>query len=366
MKIPKARQLQSGSWFIQLRIDGQSIPVTESTEDRCEARAYSIKSGLIKARPKSTNIALKDACNKYIETMRSRLSPSTVQGYEKIRDNAFPRLMEKPLSSITNKILNDAIGEECSRISPRTGKKYASKTIINNYLFVAAVLNVYAPDLIKRVSLPELKDKPIAILTAEEVYKAVKGSSVELPVLLSMWLSLSMSEIRGLTKSKSISQDKKQISVVETVVDIDGKPVRKEGGKEEKRSRTLALPAYLSKLIADVDGDIIVPMTAQTISKRFYSLLNKAGLPHINFHKLRHINASVMAMLQVPEPVANARGGWKTDYTRKRVYTHTFSEERKAADSKIDAYFSNIIKQKSATKKKPKKKPSSAKISKTR
>lgn len=362
MNIPKARQLPSGSWFIQLRIDGQSIPVTEETEERCEARAYAIKSGLVKARPKTANITLKDACTKYIEAMRSRLSPTSIQGYEKIRDNAFPGLMAKPLFSITNKILNDAIGAECSRISPRTGKKYAPKTIINNYLFVAAVLNLYAPELVKRVSLPELKDKPIVILTADEVYRAVKGSSVELPVLLSMWLSLSMSEIRGLTKSKSISQDKKQISVVETVVDIKGTPVRKEGGKEEKRSRTLELPSYLSELIDDVDGDIIVPMTAQTISKRFYALLRKAGLPHINFHKLRHINASVMAMLQVPEPVANARGGWKTDYTRKRVYTHTFSDERKEADAKIDTYFNNIVK-----KEKPKKKKtSSAKISKTR
>ena len=32
MKVPKARQLDSGTWFIQLRLAGVSIPVTGETE----------------------------------------------------------------------------------------------------------------------------------------------------------------------------------------------------------------------------------------------------------------------------------------------------------------------------------------------
>ena len=35
MKVQKARKLPSGSWFIQLRLDGKSIPVTERTEKEC-------------------------------------------------------------------------------------------------------------------------------------------------------------------------------------------------------------------------------------------------------------------------------------------------------------------------------------------
>ncbi len=62
----------------------------------------------------------------------------------------------------------------------------------------------------------------------------------------------------------------------------------------------------------------------------------------MSFHDLRHMNASVMAMLQIPEKYALERGGWKTDAVMKNVYTHTFSKERKKVDGIIDSYFETM------------------------
>jgi integrase len=42
---------------------------------------------------------------------------------------------------------------------------------------------------------------------------------------------------------------------------------------------------------------------------RFKRLLEKNGLPHMTFHDLRHMNASVMAMLRIPDKYAMERGG---------------------------------------------------------
>ena len=67
------------------------------------------------------------------------------------------------------------------------------------------------------------------------------------------------------------------------------------------------------------------------------------GLPHMTFHDLRHINASVMALLQIPDKYAQERGGWKTDYTMKKVYTHTFSQGRLEADNKVNDYFERSL-----------------------
>jgi hypothetical protein len=50
-----------------------------------------------------------------------------------------------------------------------------------------------------------------------------------------------------------------------------------------------------------------------------------------------------MAMLGIQKEIAQERGGWKTPHTMNEVYTHTFDAQRKAADEKIDAYFSSII-----------------------
>ena len=55
---------------------------------------------------------------------------------------------------------------------------------------------------------------------------------------------------------------------------------------------------------------------------------------------LRYINASVMALLRVPDKYAMERGGWKTDQVIIKVYTHTFSDERERVDELIDSYFS--------------------------
>ena len=57
----------------------------------------------------------------------------------------------------------------------------------------------------------------------------------------------------------------------------------------------------------------------------------------------RHLNASVMLMLGIPDKYAMERGGWSTNHTLKAVYQHTFSEERKLVDEKIDNYFNNIL-----------------------
>ena len=340
VKVPAPRKLPSGTWFAQMTVHGERVSVSAASESEYYVKARAIKAGLVEAAKAPERITLKAACEKYIEQSRGRLRPSVVQGYESIVANSFQKLMSTRLDLITDRMCQAAVDEECKGKSAK-GKPYAPKTIANRWLFIASVLHEYAPSVNTAVRLPEVKQQPVQILTPAEVYAAVKGTEIELPVLLSMWLSFSMSELRGLTKSKSINNG--QISVVETVVDIKGKPVRDSGGKEEKRTRTLDLPPYLATLIDQVEGDVIVPFTAQTLSKRFYAMLRKAGLPHMKFHGLRHINASIMSQLQIPDPDANARGGWKTDYVRQRVYTHSFSEGRRTSDRKMDEYFNGII-----------------------
>lgn len=337
MKLPKITKLPSGSYHAVVMLNGERISITDDTPELVAAKAMSLKAGLIETKKHPDKILLKDACLKYIENARGRLSPSTIDGYERIVSNGFPDLMGKRICDIDQQTLQNAIDGECKRFNQRGGR-YTPKTVQNRYCFVATVLKAYNREY--RVYLPEVKDKPVFILSPEDVFKAVKGSPVELPVLLAMWLSFTMSEIRGLTKSKSLHNG--QISVVETVVRLNGADVRKTGGKEQRRTRTLDVPPYIQNLIDKVDGDVIVSQTPASITNRFYRLLDRHGLPHISFHQLRHINASVMALLQIQPEIADQRGGWKTSYTRQRVYTHVFTEERKAADRKIDDYFTNI------------------------
>lgn len=339
IKVPTPRQLPSGRWFIQLRAEGQSI--TEDTAELCIAKARAIRAGYLEIKKKPDNITLRNACTKYIEEKSARLSPSTREGYEKIRDQYFQPIMDRSLQSLTPALLDQAIELESRRIS-RRGKPLSPKTIINAWGFVASVLDRYAPEIkLKGISLPELKPTIPVIIQPKQIYAIVKGTEIELPCMLAMWLSLSMSEMKGLTKSKSIINN--QLIVSETVIHVKGQDIRKQGAKEQTRVRAYNIPPYLKNLIDRVEGDVIVPLSGSTIYHRFRRLLAQNDLPHISFHRLRHINASVMAMLNIPEKTANERGGWSSDYTRKRVYTHTFSDQRTQADQKVDSFFNAIV-----------------------
>lgn len=74
-----------------------------------------------------------------------------------------------------------------------------------------------------------------------------------------------------------------------------------------------------------------------------YHTVEQFHLPHMTFHDLRHVNASVMAMLRVPDKYAMERGGWKTDKIMKDTYMQTFSKQRIEVDNMIDNYFETSL-----------------------
>lgn len=368
MKLPAIRRLPSGSWFCQLRLDGKSISITEPTEDRCRAKAMAYKSGILTARKMPHSITLGAACDQYIAEREGVLKPSAIDGYYKIRKNYLQSIMGLKLSDITARRLSLAVQKECQRVG-RRGKPLSPKTIQNALMFVLGVLNENNVELDGEVTAPEVKKKLVRLPDPEQVIQAIVGSEIELPCLLACWLTLSMSEIRGLTKSQSVVGD--QLYVVETVVHVrdhaaekerreklgDAAPkkgiykdVREEGGKEEERPRAFNIPPYIVDLINKVEGDILVPLTVRQIERRFDKLLEAHGLRHMTFHQLRHMAASIMAMLGVQKEIAQQRGGWKTPHTMNQVYTHVFDRPRLEADAKINALFEEQIANKLLTK----------------
>lgn len=292
----------------------------------------------LKQRPE--DITLYEAIDRYIANSDGILSQTTIEGYRKIQRNRFKTLMGRKLKDLTNDVLKGAVNAE-SKLTTRSGKPISPKTIKNAFGLITAVMNEYVPNMLIRVSLPQPEEKIIELVDAKTIMDLVRGTDIELPVLLSMWLSFSMSEIRGLTKSKSVRGD--YIIIQEVVVDVEGKSIRKEKPKTTSRVRMHRIPPYIKKLIDQVETDQLVPLPRYTLYHRFTQLLECAGLPHMTFHQLRHLNASVMAMLNIPDKYAQERGGWKTDRVMKKVYTHTFSKERETVDNIIDGYFENLM-----------------------
>ena len=293
-----------------------------------------------------SDMTLKDAINKYIDSLRATRSPKTIEGYEIIRDNAFQSIMDKSIKKLTNDTLQLAIDTECNRISTATSNKkkqkpISAKTVRNEWGLIVSVLNKYAPSLNISVNLPGYKSRVNELSAPEDIFRIVKGTEIELAVLLAMWLSFTMSEIKGLTKSSSIKGDYLYIDKV-TVTTKKGE-VTKDIGKNSTRNRMHRIPPYIKDLINKVETDELVPLTAAAIKGRFTRLLKKNELPHMSFHDLRHVNASVMSFLNIPDKYAMERGGWTTDKVMKGTYMQVYNAERIKVDDNIDNYFETTL-----------------------
>lgn len=348
-----AKKLPSGQWrtlvYDYTDNDGKRHYESFTADTKKESEFLGAEFALNKKKKsKPSNMTLSEAINEYIMNSDSVLSPTTLQGYNAIKKYSYSDLMDIPLKKLTNEMLQNAVNIEAKRPSLKNSKNkktISPKTVKNSYGLLTAVINRYNPSIDCTVKLPSLINKVKDLPSPDVIMSVVKDTEIELPVLLAMWLSFSLSEIKGLKKS-SIKDG--YITINEVVVMVNREAIRKEQAKTFTRTRRHQIPEYIqvliNKAIADnVDIEELVTLSGHAIYSRFKRLLAKNNIPHMSFHDLRHVNASVMAMLRIPDKYAMERGGWKSDNVMKKVYTHTFSDEREKVDLIIDGYFEKTL-----------------------
>lgn len=340
----KARKLPSGSYRVQLTVDGERLSVTAATEDEAIFEAMTLKSKRLQQKKALPTFG--ECCAEYINSKENVLSPKTIHVYRQIRNHALAEIADTPIEDLTPQRIQMLVNQ--------LSLKRAPKTVHNAHALLSAVLNVYVPDLRLRTTLPRIPKRMKELPTAEDMMKAISGSEIELPCLMGIWLGMRMSEILG-AKRSDVRQDtihlpEKQVKVTvlhihNTIITVGGKQVEKDSTKTKESTRFLALPNHILDLINQLppDQEYLVPMQGQALYRKFKRLLVENDLPDITFHDLRHLNASVMLALNIPDKYAMERGGWSTDSILKSVYQHTFTAERKAVDDKVDNYFNSLL-----------------------
>lgn len=326
-----AKKLPSGNWRIRVGAGeaGKSVSFTAETKKAVEIMAAEYL--VTQQNPERKTL---EVCSKeYIDSRRNMRSPSTIAGYEKILRCNMDGIKGLKLSAITQQQLQTWVDSLCKTLSP--------KSVINAFGFVRSVIIYHRGAFNYTVSLPSYQLPVVTMPDPNTVIKAVVGSEIELPCMLAIWLGMRMSEIRAARKS-----DIKDgvLTISETVVTVGSEHIRKSSTKTY-RTRRLRLPQYIIDLINKLppDQDELTTLSGQAIYKRFVRLMEKSGIQGLTFHNLRHLNASVMAKLRVPEKYAMERGGWSTPKIMRDVYTHTFSDEAEAVADAIDDYFSAIM-----------------------
>lgn len=349
----KAKKLPSGNWRVRVYdyTDSQGTKHYKSYTAPTKREAEYLAALFQKERPGKDDkpkLTVGEAIDQYIDLSQT-LSPTTIARYRNMRAFAFPDLMGMLVDDLDDQTVQKEINKEIKRPKEQTGKPLSAKTIRNEWALVSSSLKTICNRTFN-VKLPKVQRLPKELPDPQSVLNAIKGTDIELPCLLSIWLSFSLSEIRGF-KCSSIRNG--QIYVDQVMVTVEGLNQEKKEAKVETRKRSQSVPKYIMDLIMQQENyteylktgedSYLVPMSENTLYHRFKKILTPLGID-ISFHDLRHMFASIMlTKLQIPEKVVQDEGGWSTPSIMKSVYSNTFTDSRKLADDIRDNFFESLL-----------------------
>lgn len=331
-----ARKLPSGSWRVRVYDSStkkyKSFTCSDPTSRGKKTAEKMADDYLLGLRIKATDNSLRSRIEDYINIRRNKLSPTTIEKYEKVYKQLSEPFIELPMTKITDK---DIIAE----VDYLCGKGYAPKTIKNIMRLVIPIIRDERPELGRHIDLPKVQKKFKQYPRASVIMSLFKGDQYELEVLLALCCSLRKEEIRGLKPS---DLDGNILTINRVKVDTQQGTIIKEEAKTVESRRRIALPDFILNLYTLREGEWIMPTHGNCLYRHFKRVVSKAGYGDLCFHDLRHINASEMLALNVPNKYAMERGGWSSDNILKTIYQSTFSDERKKYDRRIDDHFEKM------------------------
>ena len=321
MYIPEPKETPSG-WRIQLRINGQSIPVLADTPKECKRQAALIKAQAQAAgKPvKKCDLTLSQAIDAYIAERSNTLSPSTVRGYRIIQRTRFQSTMPRVLSRISPSEWRGIVNDELGIVS--------RKTVKNAWAFIKSVLSAQGIDVDNAVKVSQPRKKRDANwLEPDEIKKFVAAAADDplcVPMLLAL-MSMRISEIDAL-RWENIPPHPEFIRTT-------GARIRNENNEyvlkaeqknlESDRNVPLLIPELRAAILRDWKPEGKVLSVCQTTLRcAVERTCARAGVRRVTVHQLRHSFASLSAHLRIPAEISMEIGGWNNDKIMKEIYTH--------------------------------------------
>jgi len=337
--VPEPKKLKSGSYFIQLRLNGVSVPVTDDDPKSCKAQARMIKAEYLAGKRQfnsaTTDMTIRQAIDGYIKAKQNSLSPATIRGYRIIQKNRFQKHMDSAMKSIKSwQAVYDA---EIGRLNP--------KTLHNSFGLLKSVYLHYF-----KTPMPAIKELPVAkkerpFFDADQIevfLEAVQGTRCEIAALLAL-SSLRCSEILDLDwEDVDLKNDRLAVHGA-AVVDEHNKLVHKDTNKTAASWRYV--PIFMDQLhdaleaVQDKSGQVVHYQTESGMIRAINGVCAANDLPLVGVHGLRHSFASLCVHLGIPEETAMSIGGWSDFTTMRKIYTHISQRDRQTHTDLLKGFY---------------------------
>ena len=349
MKVPKPKKQKSGMWRLQLRLGGESINITRSSDTACIKEAQMVKAEYLAGRREALSREVKDKTleevqTDYVNKNRPVLSPATQRSYESYIKNRWPGYRDKRLKDIDwQAMINDELG------------RVAEKTVKNAWGLVTPALTAAGYSL-PSVKLAAVPVKELAFLQPDEITRfceAARGKRYETAALL-MLHGLRLSEVKGLRR-KDVDLKRGVLTIRGAEVRGPAGLVRKDTNKNETSTRSVpVLIPRLTEILkegknADPDEQIVKTHPSNLLEdvKR---CCREAGVTEVTCHGLRRSFASLGYFADVPERQIMAWGGWKDYQTMHKVYIKLAAVGEQESRQKMEAFFQDKNARKNARK----------------
>lgn len=253
----------------------------------------------------------------------------------------------------------------------KTRKPLSQKTILEHHRLLSAMLHkaVYLQLIVsnpaERVQPPKTK-KPIRPHYDEDQTRILvdnleklTGNNIKyrVAILLDIFTGARLGELVGLEWS-DIDLKNGIININKSSQYLSQKGVFTKSPKTESSIRDVAIPDFIVSLLEEyklwyeeqksICGDFWYesdrlfvqdngkPIHLSTINKWFEKFVKQIGLPVINFHGLRHTNATLLIAQQVDVATVSARLGHAQITTTYNFYVHPLKSHDKMAGNVLE------------------------------
>ena len=342
----------------------------KENKKRAEAILMDARRNFNPEEPKVMNgdILFADYMEKWLDIIKNSVAVPTFASYSTtVKKIVAPYFCEKEvtLKNLTAKDIQEFYLSELDRVSPSSVIRYHAN--IHKALKYAVKIDLIDVNPADKAERPK-KDRYVgSFYDADEVnalFKAAKGSKLELPILFGAFYGLRRSEAIGL-KWDAIDFDQNTITIRHTVTscDLDGKRilVASDTTKTKSSMRTLPLvPSMRERLLALKEeqqenrrlcgcsyikdyleyvcvneiGDLIKP---HYVTESFPKLHKAKGMRQIRYHDLRHSCASLLLANGVPMKQIQEWLGHSDFSTTANIYAHLdYSSKLTSADAMLN------------------------------
>ena len=312
----------------------------------------------------------------WLKMMKSSVEPTTYAAYDlTIRkriipyfDQHYPKLL---LRDVTAKHIQDYYTYELEElgVSPNTViHRHANLRKALQYAYKTDMIPCNPADKVQRPKKIRFESSPYNGEELEALFAAVKGTDLELGVILAAFYGLRRSEIVGL-KWDAIDFNRKVFTIRHTVTQtfVDGKftEIARDRAKTQSSLRSLPLvPPFEALLLnlkeqqeknralcgnrycEDYKDYVYVNVTGHRIkpaylTQAFPVFLEKHGMRHIRFHDLRHSCASLLYANGVALKDIQEWLGHSDISTTSNIYTHLDYSSKVASANAILGFYPN-------------------------